>query len=149
MVQESPEMTTSEWELMRIIWTKGKATSSEVSDLIQGKKAWTESTVKTLLRRLVNKRALATEKEGRRFIYLPQVTETEAMDQMTSETFARICAMKKGQELVKLLTETPLSQNDITEMQDILKQKAKTAPSQVACDCLADRSQCQANGCCQ
>lgn len=142
LAEQTIEMTSAEWELMRIIWTRGQASSGEVSSWIRAKKAWSESTVKTLLRRLVNKQALKTEKDGRRFIYSPAITESAAMDQMTSETFARLCQMKKGRELIKLLTETPLSQADIKQMQSVLADKLKSAPTEVACDCLPGESSC-------
>ena len=143
------EMTTSEWELMRIIWTKRKSSSSEVIKLIQEKKEWAESTVKTLLRRLVSKGALSTVRDGRRFIYSPNISENDAMDQMTAEMFARLCDMKKGKEIAKLITETFLSRGDIRKIQGILDKKYETAPKEVACNCLPDTNECTKENCCQ
>ena len=142
MVADATEMTTSEWELMRIIWTKGKASSSEVIDLIKAKKDWTESTVKTLLRRLVSKSALTTAKDGRRFIYSPNFTESDAMDQMTAEMFERMYDMKKGSEIPKLIKDTNLSQVDIKQMQAVLADKLRTAPEKVECNCLPEEDSC-------
>ncbi|UQS83661.1 CopY/TcrY family copper transport repressor [Bombilactobacillus thymidiniphilus] len=139
---DATEMTKSEWELMRIIWTKGQAGSSEISNLIRVKKDWTESTVKTLLRRLVSKQILKTTKDGRRFTYSPQITEGAAMDQLTDEMFSRMCDMKKGREIVKLIFETALSQDDIHAMQTILTEKIKTAPKQINCNCLPIEKNC-------
>lgn len=139
---DATEMTTSEWELMRIVWTKGQATSSEVIDLIKAKKDWTESTVKTLLRRLVSKQALKTAKDGRRFIYSPNITENDAMDQMTAEMFSRLCDMKKGKEIIKLLADTTLSRSNIQKMQTVLTAKMQTAPDHVECNCLPGEKGC-------
>ncbi|WP_252898906.1 BlaI/MecI/CopY family transcriptional regulator [Secundilactobacillus odoratitofui] len=72
------EITPSEWELMRIVWTKGEIFSRELIDLLQAKRQWSDSTVKTLLRRLVNKGLLVTEKQERRFLYKATISETEA-----------------------------------------------------------------------
>ncbi|MCM0599262.1 CopY/TcrY family copper transport repressor [Periweissella fabalis] len=139
------EMTSAEWELMRIIWTKGQASSSEIINLIQLKKDWSESTVKTLLHRLVSKQYLQTTKDGRRFIYTPLIDEAPAVQQITSELFRQICAMEKGPLLLKLLEETTLSQADIAAMQAVLSLKLQTAPLKVHCDCLPDGS---CNKCC-
>ncbi|KRN86613.1 CopY/TcrY family copper transport repressor [Ligilactobacillus acidipiscis] len=139
---DATEMTTSEWELMRIIWTIGQASSSEVITLIRAKKNWTESTVKTLLRRLVGKNALKTAKDGRRFIYSPNITENDAMDQMSAEMFSRMCNMKKGKELTKLISETTLSKADIQTMRAVLNDKMQTAPDQVECNCLPGKGSC-------
>ena len=59
---------------------------------------------------------------------------------MTSAVFERLCSMKKGQTLAELITDMPLSQSDIMNLQDILKQKMTTAPETIACDCLAPAS---------
>ncbi|QFP80361.1 CopY/TcrY family copper transport repressor [Latilactobacillus graminis] len=140
-------LTPAEWEIMRIIWTKGAITSNEVITLIQGKKNWSESTIKTLLRRLVKKTALATAKVGRKFIYSAEIDENSAIDQITDDTFSRLCEMKKGAELAKLITSTTLSKHDIQTMQAILAKKLATAPEKVACNCLSGENQCDPKYC--
>lgn len=123
---------------MRIIWTAGEISSNEIITLIQSKKNWSESTVKTLLRRLVNKDALTTVKEGRKFIYSSQIDESSAIDQITDDTFSRLCDMKKGNEIIKLISSTTLSERDIQTMQEILSKKLMNAPAEVACNCLSE-----------
>ena len=66
---QAQDMSTAEWELMRVIWTMHEAGSSDIIRVIQVR--WTESTVETLLRRLVKKEVLTTRKVGRKFIYQP------------------------------------------------------------------------------
>lgn len=44
-------ITDAEWEVMRVIWTQGKTTSREVHTLLNEKKEWKSTTVKTLLSR--------------------------------------------------------------------------------------------------
>lgn len=48
-------MTPSEWEVMRIIWTKRSISSLDVIEVMQRKRDWSESTIKTLLGRLTKK----------------------------------------------------------------------------------------------
>ncbi|MGK4143909.1 CopY/TcrY family copper transport repressor [Weissella paramesenteroides] len=137
---QAKEMSTAEWELMRVVWTLHETSSSDIIMAIHGKKDWTESTIKTLLRRLVQKEVLTTRKEGRKFIYRPLIGEDDAMDQMTTEVFGRLCRMKKGRTLTKLVANTTLSQSDIKELQKTLAEKLQTAPEMVACDCIAPMS---------
>lgn len=137
---QASDMSNAEWQLMRVIWTVKEATSSEIITAIRQKKDWSESTIKTLLRRLVQKEMLTTKKAGRRFIYRPLIAEDAAMIQMTSEVFERLCSMKKGHTLAELLTDMTLSKSDIMLLQKVLEQKIETAPSSVACDCLGPNS---------
>ena len=133
---DATKMSPAEWELMRIIWTKNGAGSSEVIELMQQKRSWTESTIKTLLRRLVNKEILKTVKDGRKFIYYPVIEEKVAMNENVTELFDHLCNMKKGKVVIELLTKLELSRSDIEELQKVLEEKSKTAPEMVECDCL-------------
>lgn len=130
-------ITASEWEVMRIIWTLGHTHAGEVIRQLQVKRQWTESTTKTLLRRLVSKGYLSIKEDGRRFIYYPTVSENQMMACETKNLMQHMCNMHKGQMLLDIIKDVPLSQTDIAKMQKELKEKAKTAPERVKCNCLA------------
>ncbi|KRK97151.1 negative regulator of copper transport operon, AtkY [Secundilactobacillus odoratitofui DSM 19909 = JCM 15043] len=136
------EITPSEWELMRIVWTKGEIFSRELIDLLQAKRQWSDSTVKTLLRRLVNKGLLVTEKQERRFLYKATISETEAMNGSAEQLFDHLCAMKKGKTLLDLVDHVTLTQDDIAKLQKALAEKAQGAPESVQCDCLPGDCHC-------
>lgn len=130
------EISPSEWEVMRIIWTLGTVPSRQVIDLMQQKRDWSESTIKTLLGRLVKKGLLATTKSGRSFNYTATISETAAMNGSVSELFAHLCAMKKGATLVNLIQELTLTRSDVAQLQAVLAAKLPDAPETVDCDCL-------------
>ena len=48
-------ISSAEWEVMRVLWAKGQATSSEIIAIVAKKLDWSASTVKTLLGRLADK----------------------------------------------------------------------------------------------
>lgn len=129
-------ISDAEWEVMRIIWTIGNTRTSQVIEELQPKMGWTESTIKTLLHRLVQKGLLKTKKDGRRFIYTATVSQTEMMYTAASDLLSRLCDMHKGKVILKLLQDSPISQSDLTEMQEEIKEKKKTAPEIVPCNCL-------------
>lgn len=49
-------LTTSEWEIMRVIWTLGEATTNQIIHIMHNQKDWQPSTVKTLINRIQKKR---------------------------------------------------------------------------------------------
>lgn len=57
-------ISDAEWEVMRIIWTLDEVKSSEIIDQLSEKMSWTESTIKTLIRRLVDKGLVKIKKKG-------------------------------------------------------------------------------------
>ncbi|KRL52424.1 CopY/TcrY family copper transport repressor [Lacticaseibacillus manihotivorans] len=139
----SIEMSPAEWNVMRVIWTKSQADTTTIIQALQAKRDWSQSTIKTLLRRLVEKQALTTTKVGRQFMYHPEISEQHAMQKSANTLFDSLCDMKKGAILTNLLESSPLSRSDIERMQKVLAEKAQTAPEQVACNCLADNCECE------
>ncbi|MBU7555571.1 CopY/TcrY family copper transport repressor [Pediococcus ethanolidurans] len=137
MTEELP-ITSSEWEVMRIIWTMGQATSNEVVHLLLNKMAWKAPTVKTLISRLMQKKMLTAQKEGHTNIYQCAIPERVAMQREATRLFQNMCAMKNGEVLTQLVKDLQLSKTDIEKLQSVLVEKAKTAPDEVACNCIPE-----------
>ncbi len=135
-VAEKMEISPAEWQLMRIAWTLQKVTSSQVIEILQRKKNWKPATVKTLLRRLVQKKALVTTKQGRYFIYQPCVQEQETMNLAADDLFSSMCEMHVGRTLAHVIEEHQLSKKDISNLQKLLNKKALNAPDAVECNCV-------------
>ena len=106
-------VSEAEWEVMRIVWTLGEVHTGEIIEQLQIKKDWSESTIKTLTRRLVKKGLLRTRKEGRRFLYSATVSQSQMMIKVTTEMMNHMCDMHKGQLLIAIMKDVPLSKSDI------------------------------------
>ncbi|MEA1952412.1 MAG: BlaI/MecI/CopY family transcriptional regulator, partial [Planctomycetota bacterium] len=64
-------LSAAEWKVMRVVWDLKKAMAREVYTVAGRKHGWTPATVKTLLKRLVDKGYLNTTKVGNGFVYRP------------------------------------------------------------------------------
>ena len=134
--EKESTISDSEWEIMRIIWTIEPVSSTKIIQELQAKKDWSESTIKTLLRRLVNKNLLNTTKEGRHFVYSAKVNQAQVMTEAAQELLDRMCNMHKGEVILQLLADSPISKSDLAKMKQIINQKEGTAPEMVPCNCL-------------
>ena len=130
------EITPAEWQVMRIVWTLGETTSSQIITILQRKVDWKPATVKTLLRRLVAKGALSTTRQGRSFIYRPLVEEQATMDQVAADLFNSICEHCVSRTLDHVIDQATLSKADSARLQATLAAKQATAPDQVQCNCV-------------
>ncbi|WP_208421971.1 CopY/TcrY family copper transport repressor [Latilactobacillus fragifolii] len=142
MTEKIGVITDAEWEIMRMVWSLGQVNSSHLIKLVQQKRDWQASTIKTLLGRLVKKDYLIATKEGRRFTYTANIAEEEAMNHATQSLFNQLCSMKKGRTLATLMEQTALSQNDIQMLQKVLAAKLPDAPTMIECDCLPTNCDC-------
>lgn len=130
------EISSAEWQIMRIVWTLNKVTSTEIINLMQEKQDWSDSTIKTLITRLTKKKFLSREKEKGRYMYSATVDEQDTMNEYAEGLFKDFCAHKSGSVLNELIDSMEISQADVKILQATLAEKLKTAPEHVNCDCL-------------
>ena len=102
-------ISDSEWEVMRIVWTLGETHTNQILKELQAKKNWSDSTIKTLIRRLVQKGWLTAKHEGRRYTYTATVSQTDMMYNEAKSLLNRMCDMHKGEVILKLLEDSPIS----------------------------------------
>ena len=133
-------ISSAEWEVMRVLWAKGQATSSEIIAILAKKLDWSASTVKTLLGRLADKGYLTSQRQGRGFIYQASLGEDEANFQPLEAVFEKICLTKHSDLLGQLMAMTPMTQADVDKLQALLL--AKKPVDQVVCDCVPGQCAC-------
>ena len=134
-VMEKSKISDAEWEIMRVVWTLKQATSKEINAVLQEKMDWTQSTIKTILGRLVEKGVLNTEQEGRKFIYTANIEEKEAVGNYTDDIFNRICRKNVGNVVGSIIEDHVLSFDDIQRLEEILEMKKAFAVEEVDCQC--------------
>lgn len=135
-------ISEAEWEIMRVVWANEAVTSREVIDVLESKMDWKESTIKTLIGRLVEKNALETTKEGRKFIYTAKISEEDTVKNYSEDILARVCNKDNGSVLKNLIADANLSQTDIEELIGLLQEKADTAPEEIECTCAVGQCDC-------
>jgi BlaI family transcriptional regulator, penicillinase repressor len=70
-------ISAAESRIMETVWTKGPLAAEEIMREIGPSQDWREATVKTLINRLLRKKALASERSGGRALYRPLVTRAD------------------------------------------------------------------------
>ncbi|HBC16874.1 MAG TPA: CopY family transcriptional repressor, partial [Erythrobacter sp.] len=70
-------ISEAEHAIMEVLWDRNPISAAEVCDAICAERDWSIPTVKTLLSRLVQKQAVGTEPEGRKFLYRPLIARSD------------------------------------------------------------------------
>ena len=135
-------ITDAEWEIMRVIWAQGETTSKEVTQILNHKTEWKNTTVKTLLSRLVDKGMIATKPNGNKFIYYPLVAERQSIQTVSKEVLDKVCSKKVGTVIEEMILGSVLSFSDIDRIETILNEKRKVAVDEVCCNCTPGQCQC-------
>lgn len=114
-------ISDAEHAVMEVLWRRAPLTAIEVSEALADERDWSLQTVKTLLGRLVGKTVIATEADGRRYLYRPLV---EREDYVAGESQRLVDRLFGGRvtPLVAHLAETQqLSEKDIADIEALLK----------------------------
>ncbi len=123
------KISNTEWEIMRIVWSAHPATAFEIiAKLTAENPSWHPKTVRTLLARLVKKKALGYTARGNVYFYEPLVTE-EACVAAASETFLdRVFAGSLKPMLAHFVERRELSKQDLEDLRRILGESSPRKP---------------------
>jgi BlaI family penicillinase repressor len=120
-----PKISQAEWVVMEVVWRDHPITAIEVVRNLAQHKQWQDQTIRTMLRRLVRKKALTFKAEGNTYFYSPAVSR-EQCARMESQSFlGRVLGGAVQPLLVQLVQEAPLSAAEIAELRRILREKEK------------------------
>ena len=72
------KLTEAEWQIMKALWEKHPATAREVMDRLPAGVKWAYTTIKTMLTRLAEKKAVSEVKQGNTSIYDPLISQRKA-----------------------------------------------------------------------
>jgi BlaI family penicillinase repressor len=120
----APDISESEWSIMEALWESSPQTASELTKALRASMNWAENTVRTLLTRLVEKRALKTaENASGTRTFIPAV-KREACVRAESQSFLdRVFGGAAKPLLVHFAQNSKLSPDEIKELKKLLDQQ--------------------------
>lgn len=123
---KTPSISEAEWQVMKILWIKGKSTANDIVDaLASGTSNAHPKTVKTLINRLLKKGAVGFEQVSRTYIYHPMVEETQCIQAESSSFLKRFFGGNLEPMFTHFVEQTEMSKAEISELKRILERKDK------------------------
>ena len=123
---EKPDrISDAEHAVMEALWQRSPLTASEVCDQVCEERDWSLATVKTLLSRLVAKNAIATEPDGRRFLYTPLLKRADYTGSESLRLVDRLFGGRAAPLFAQLAEAEALTEDDLAEMEALLKELRK------------------------
>ncbi|MEL6737883.1 MAG: BlaI/MecI/CopY family transcriptional regulator [Pseudomonadota bacterium] len=121
---ESPErITDAEHAIMEALWDHdGNASAQDIYDSVGAARDWSLATVKTLLSRLVQKQAIATRPDGRRFLYSPLIARSDYVGGESRRLVDKLFGGRAASLVAHLAESEALTMDDLTEIEQILKE---------------------------
>ena len=120
-----PRISEAEWVVMEVLWRKHPLTALEVVQQLTRHKQWQDQTIRTMLRRLIRKKALSYRAEGKIYFYSPAISREQCVRGESRTFLERVFGGTTQPLLVQMVQEAKLSPEEIAELKRILRQKEK------------------------
>ena len=114
-------ITSAESLVMEVLWTAGPSDAEDVTKALAGEQGWTEATVRTLIGRLVHKKAVAKQKEGRRYLYRALIDRSVFVDTESQGLLNRLFDGRVGPFFAHFAEHRKLSKDDIDEIKALIE----------------------------
>lgn len=122
-MKKLPRISEAEWQVMKVVWGRGRATTNDVVDALAPATDWKPKTIMTMLKRLVDKGALGYTQKGRIYEYFARVGEVECEKAESRSFLARVYGGSLKPMLSHFLEEDALSKEDIEDLKRMLDEK--------------------------
>jgi predicted transcriptional regulator len=117
-------MSISEAEavLMDVLWRGAPRSAEEILAEVGPRQGWQEGTVKSLLNRLLKKKAIKAERDGRRYLYTPLLSREKYVSQESKGLLDRLFGGRVAPLVAHFSEQHKLSKKDIAELRRLLEQ---------------------------
>jgi BlaI family transcriptional regulator, penicillinase repressor len=117
-----PALSPLENETMNVLWSLGKATADDVRQAFRKERAFKESTVRTLLRRLEAKGYAEHDVDGRTYVYRPKVDPKDVAAQAVRGIVDRFCQGSVESLLVGMVDGDLITPDKLQQLADKIAQ---------------------------
>lgn len=124
---ESPNasISSAEWKIMRVLWEKSPLPAYDIIQSLEKTESWHPNTIKTLLNRLVKKKALTVERYKNLYLYSPALKEADCVRAESQSFLERFFGGDVRPLLIHFAENKQLTAEDLAELQKILRVSKK------------------------
>src|SRR5262245_18454678 len=115
-----PSITDAESVVMEILWRRSPLPTEAIVTALEGEQHWQEATIKTLLNRLLKKKAIHADKDGRRFLYSPLITRDQWLLTVSKGLLDRLFAGRVAPLAAHFSRHGKLTKRDIADLKKLI-----------------------------
>ena len=117
-------ISESEWTVMEYLWNNPMVTIKEIRKALSST-GWSDSTIKTLVRRLVSKNAVAINDEAATFRYYPLISQQECRLKETKSFINRVYDGSVSMLVTNLAADSNLTDKETEELLALIEKMGK------------------------
>ena len=123
MTESTPatSITDAESVVMEVLWRRSAPVPTEiVVAALEGEQRWQEATIKTLLNRLLKKKVIRAQKDGRRFLYSPVIMRDQWVLNVSKGLLDRLFAGRVAPLAAHFSRHGKLTKRDVAELKRLI-----------------------------
>ena len=124
LMKKEINISDSEWTVMEYLWDNPMVTITEIRKALSST-GWSDSTIKTLVRRLVSKNAVAINDEAATFRYYPLLTQQECRLNETKSFINRVYDGSVSMLVTNLAADSNLTDKETEELLALIEKMGK------------------------
>ena len=113
-------ISTAESQIMEALWTRGPLGVDEIVGEVGAAQSWGEATVKTLINRLMKKKAIASERVAGRARYRPLVTREDYVTGESQGLLDRLFGGEVAPLVAHYAKHRPLSAEELERLKALI-----------------------------
>lgn len=115
------DISDAESIVMEVLWLRSPRTADEVIAELASAQDWQEPTIRTLLNRLLNKGAIAAQKDGRRYLYSAVLRREDWVNRQSRSLLNRLFEGRVAPLVAHFSEQGKLSKKDIAELKKLIE----------------------------
>lgn len=120
-----PQISDAEWQVMKIVWAYSPITAKEVIERLSSDYEWKPKTIKTLLRRLVDKKAITYTVKDRVYIYTPSINQDECVIAETESFIEKVYNGSFNLLVQNFIDNEKLTKSEVEELKRMLEKNGE------------------------
>lgn len=120
------QVTNTEMQVLAVLWSDSPLTVGQIIERVQADSDWHPNTIKTILTRLIKKKAIARRKDGKQYFYRATLSREEFLSSRSDGFLEQFFNGRMAPLLAHFAQRKKLSGKDIEEIEQILESIKKT-----------------------
>jgi predicted transcriptional regulator len=116
-------LTELQQAILELLWSDGPATAEAVRQALAPRHRLTDSSIRTLLRRLEARGFLSHRLDGKAFVYRAEVPQQSVAARAVQQIIERFCSGSVEQLLVGMVDEKVLSVEELERLARIVRKR--------------------------
>ena len=118
-------ISEAELDIMAVLWSESPLGAADIASRVPARRAWSPTTIKTMLSRLVDKGALASEAQGRRFLYRPLIERVPLAGAQAGRLVDRLFGGRISPLVAHLAERRNLEPDDLAALEQLIRDLRK------------------------